>query len=514
MPAVRRSLIWVALGAAVIPFLALVHLAVVDPIIAPRVHIQWQDAMSVEARAALETRHGLRNGELIDPASGTWRYDLADSSRSNIQSLVENPSIEDTGYINREAYTPEGREIPWYRIDALIDTTSDLVQLLRSVWLVLAGCALLWAAGTSSQHRRRNIACATLVVTCVVALAFPFEPSFITMGGSADHERSRADFEHWFAGRIRFEKHLTNAILLVVYPQFGETEAAPAQTLAAVARGATVWFVALALAIGAFERWSAVVVRYLGLALVAPGALLYFGWREFGYLSLNLAAFPLLARGLRGDIPRLSAASACAGLGAALHGSGLVGLAGTWLAALGADGTWRERTRRVLRVVAWGTFAYLGWLAIYVWGMQRPLSTDPGPTVINSWRPMFIPELRAGRMAAALLSPTGARDVLMSAWIVGVPLVAVALSVRRQAAIEVRALLWYMPPSIVFLVYRWPFDGIGGGIDLVVAVFPAIYALAWTCAQDRKTTAIAALLLISAHYAFWEVVLDPRFATR
>jgi hypothetical protein len=147
-------------------------------------------------------------------------------------------------------------------------------------------------------------------------------------------------------------------------------------------------------------------------------------------------------------------------------------------------------------------------------GMNLSLSTDPGPTVINSWRPLFNHELRAGRMAPALLSPTGARDVLMSVWIVGVPLIAVALSVRRQAAIEVRALLWYLAPSIVFLVYRWPFDGIGGGIDLVVAVFPAIYALAWTCAQDRRTTGIAALLLISAHYAFWEVVLDPRFATR
>jgi hypothetical protein len=514
MPAVRRSLIWVALGAAVIPFLALVHLAVVDPVIAPRVHIQWQDAVTAEARTALETRHGLRNGELIDPAAGTWRYDLGDASRANIQSLIENPAVGDTGYIDREAFAPEGHDVPWYRIDAVIGTRSRLLQLQRSLWFVLGGGGLLWAAGSANQRRRRNIAIATLLLAGSIALVYPFEPSFITMGGSADHERSRADFEHWFAGRIRFEKHLTNAILLTLYPQFGPSEAAPAHTLAAVARGATVWFLALALVIGALERWSAVVLRYLGLALLAPAALLYFGWREFGYLSLNLATFPLLVRGLRGDTRRLSAASACAGLGAALHGSGLVGLAGTWLAALGAQGTWPERIGRVTRVVAWGTLAYVGWVAIYILGMNLSLSADPGPTVINSWRPLFDHELRAGRMAAALLSPTGARDVLMSAWIVGVPLIAVALSVARQAALEVRTLLWYLPPSIVFLVYRWPFDGIGGGIDLVVAVFPAFYALAWTCAQDRRTTAIAALLLMSAHYAFWEVVLDPRFATR
>ena len=62
----------------------------------------------------------------------------------------------------------------------------------------------------------------------------------------------------------------------------------------------------------------------------------------------------------------LEAAGAFAGLGAALHGSGLVSLAGTWIAALGARGTLRERVDRVLRVTAWGTAAYLGWIALYM----------------------------------------------------------------------------------------------------------------------------------------------------
>jgi len=61
------------------------------------------------------------------------------------------------------------------------------------------------------------------------------------------------------------------------------------------------------------------------------------------------------------------------------------------------------------------------------------------------------------------------------------------------------------------VMFRWPFEGVGGGMDLVVAGFPAFYALAWVCAHDSRRTTIAAALLVSAHYAFWRVVLDDRF---
>jgi len=48
-------------------------------------------------------------------------------------------------------------------------------------------------------------------------------------------------------------------------------------------------------------------------------------------------------------------------------------------------------------------------------------------------------------------------------------------------------------------------------MDVVFAVFPATYALSWVCAHDPKRTTIAAALLVSAHYAFWRICLDPRF---
>lgn len=266
-----------------------------------------------------------------------------------------------------------------------------------------------------------------------------------------------------------------------------------------------------ALAIGFLERWSAVVLRYLGLALLAPSALLYCGWREFGYLSLNVATVPLLVRGLRDGGARLEAGSALAGLGAALHGAGLVSLAGAWLAALGTSARLKDRVGRALRVVAWGTAAYLGWMAVYVIVLKLPIAIDPSPAAVSPWRPWFVDEIREGRVSAAILSATGARDLLMTAWVVGAPLLVVALSLGRRYAHEVRTVLCYLPPSLLFLIFRWPFQGIGGGMDLIVAGFPVLYALAWVCAHDSKRTTVAAALLVSAHLAFWRIVLDPRF---
>lgn len=71
--------------------------------------------------------------------------------------------------------------------------------------------------------------------------------------------------------------------------------------------------------------------------------------------------------------------------------------------------------------------------------------------------------------------------------------------------------LCYSVPSTIFVICFWPIQGLGPEMDLVVAAFPALYALAWVCAHDPRRTMIAAALLISAHVAFWRIVLDARF---
>jgi hypothetical protein len=482
----------------------------------PAVNVRWDAGVSAAERAALERRYDLRNGHPIEGATG-WQYDLGNRSPENIRALVEDGAVEDTGNIDRGGFTAPRRTIRvtlrqvWYPFSDVLDRPSQLLQLYPSVWLLLAGGAVLWAAGAPTERKRRNVTVAALILVGMAAMAFPLEPSFVEMGEAREHAENRANFERYYGGRVRFEKHLSQVILLEWYLGHEQEDAAPERAMIAVTRGATAWFVLCALAIGVVERWSAVILRYLGLALLAPSALLFFGWREFGYLSLNVATFPLLARGLRDGGPRLEAGSALSGLGAALHGSGLVGLAGAGLAALGASAPLTHRIGRALRVAAWGTAAYLGWAAIYVIVLKLPIAPDPGAAGVDPWRPWLVDEIREGRVSAAILSLTGARDLLMSAWVVGLPLLFALPSAWRDGRDEVRMALWYLPPSLIFLIFRWPFQGLAGGIELVIAGFPALYALAWVCARDDKRTKIAALLLASAHVAFWRIVLDPRF---
>lgn len=505
----RRLPWWAKCSALLIVVVALFDVVVTGP----RVSVRWRADVSPADRVARERRYDLRNGE-PDSALSTWQYELRNRSRANIGAIVHDPAAEDTHYIDRDALTAPAPDIrlglrrSWYPLSDLFDRPSQLLRLHPSLWLLLAGGVLLWAARALGARGRRNVTIATLVLIGTMMVVFPLDPSFVEMGESREHAETRTNFERYFGVGVRFEKHLSQTMLFQLYRR-DPTDAAPERAMILLSRGAAVWFLLSALAIGIVERWSPVVLRYLGLAVLAPATLLYFGWREFGYLSLNVAAFPLLVRGLRDGGTRIEAGSVLTGLGAALHGAGLVALAGAWLAAVGAAGRLRDRFDRAVRITAWGTAAYLGWIAVYVIVLKYPIQV--GPTGPSGWRPWLVDEIREGRVSAAVLSATGTRDLAMIAWIVGMPLLIVALSRSRQYSFEARAAVCYAAPSILFLIFRWPFWGLGVGMDLAVAGFPALYALAWLCAHDGKRTAIAAALLASAHLAFWRVVLDPRF---
>lgn len=508
----RRRRAWLALGGAIIGMLALVQVTTIDPV----VNVRWDASVSPADRATLERRFDLRNGSAIEGTATGWRYQLRNRSRENIRALVEDPAVDDTGNIDRDALTAPRRDIRVtvrsipFPLDDQFDRPSQLMRLHQSLWLILAGGVLLSAARWAGARGRRNITVATLLFAGVTAVAFPIDPSSIVMGESRDRVASRAQFESYFTGRVRFEKHLSQTILVKVYDRLTPDAGAPGRALRILSAAAAVWFAVSALLIGVLEQWSVVVLRYLALALLAPATLLYFGWLELGYLSLNVAAFPLLVRGLRGGDARLEAGAALTGLGAALHGSGIVAIAGAWMAACGAAAPLKDRVTRAIRVAAWCTAAYLGWIAVYV--IVLHMQVEPSPSAqATAWRPWSVDQVFAGRVNSALLSPTGMRDVLMEMWVAGVALLVLAVSLRRRYPHECRVALWYLPPSLLFLIFRWPFAGVGVGVDLVVAGFPAFYALAWVCAHEPKRTMIAAAILISAHLAFWRITLDDRF---
>jgi hypothetical protein len=81
----------------------------------------------------------------------------------------------------------------------------------------------------------------------------------------------------------------------------------------------------------------------------------------------------------------------------------------------------------------------------------------------------------------------------------------------RRHPVEARTALAFSVPSTVCWLLFWPIQGLAVEMDLVVAAFPAVYALAWLCAGERRAALAAAAILASGHLAFWRIVLDPAF---
>lgn len=263
-PAQRRSplrpaRLWMALGGVLIAIVALVDVTMTGP----RVTVRWRAEISSVDRAALERRYDLRNGR---PEQGTtWRYELGRRSRENIRALVYDPAVDDTGYIDRDALTAPDpdvrvsiRPLPGLPFPFSVDNRfKDPWQLfqLQSLWLLLAGGALLWAARAINERRRRNVMVITLLFVGVMAYAFPIQPSLVRMGDSNMYVRSRSAFE-FYAGvhEIRYEAHLSYAILGRLYRLFGQTDEAPVRAFATLMRGATAWFLLSARAGGGPHR--------------------------------------------------------------------------------------------------------------------------------------------------------------------------------------------------------------------------------------------------------------------
>lgn len=509
--------------------LLLLAAALVDiSVVRPPVNVRWRDDVSASQRRVLEERYGLERGEAIE--GQTWRYELRDASSEHVAALVRDPRVVDTQHIDRETFSAPSAEtrIGLRRVRALLGPQPGGLVQPQSVVLFGAGALLLWAAGRPDR-RRRAIALAALSTVAVAAFVLPLRQP-IRMGDSDTYVQSREAFEDYTGVRqIRFEAHLSHAILGRLDRLFGRTPDSPARALQSLMQIATVWFIAMTLLAGFVERWSPVVVRYLALVVLAPATLLYFGYVELGHLSLNAAVFPLLVRGLRegtapgGAAPAggsraphpphtryLEASGLLAGLGAALHGFGLLSMAGSALAAMGRafDGSVAAAARMTLRVVAWSVAAYLGWVAIYLIVLKLPVL--PGHADAIPLRP-WLTDVAGDRVNAAILSARGARDVIATVLVVGMPLVLLAASLWRRVPFETRAAMLYALPAIVFAIVLWPIQGLAVEMDLVFAAFPAVYAVAWVCAQDRRHAVAAALMLAAAHLVFWRVVLDSAF---
>lgn len=92
---------WIgALGVAGLAVLGLTYWLTVEP--APRVRVLWRAGVTPARQAALERAYLLENGRDRLP-EGSIAYDLLDTSRSNLQALVQDPAVADTNDIDRNA---------------------------------------------------------------------------------------------------------------------------------------------------------------------------------------------------------------------------------------------------------------------------------------------------------------------------------------------------------------------------------------------------------------------------
>jgi hypothetical protein len=140
---IAAALIAIALGAT--------YYLTVQP--SPTVSIRWREQVTDAQRAALERRFLLVKPAADEPR--TFRYDLLDVSRSNLEAIVGEPAIEDIGNIDRHSLAfpadyPYGTSWMWlaHRIPVL---------RMRGVVPALAGvCVVVVVLGIAGMLKGRR----------------------------------------------------------------------------------------------------------------------------------------------------------------------------------------------------------------------------------------------------------------------------------------------------------------------------------------------------------------------
>jgi len=387
---------------------------------------------------------------------------------------------------------------------------------VQSVISCALGTLLLVAAGVKSTRWR--IAAATIALTAflAVALVAPIPSDRFVMGDGSSIVQDRNNFDDIVARgarSVRFSAHLAYRLLGRFDAALGSTADSPVEAYRMLSWLAGVLFAVTLWCLAATDQWSSRSVRYIALSLMAPATLMYFGYLEVGYLSLSAAAFPFISRDLmKGDdlTAGLLVGAILYGLGAAMHGIGYLGIAALFIAVIAADIPIR---RRFVLATALSGIAVAAAL-IWVWYYLAVLGLDviPGHAAGGFiLRPLWQAHEAETRIVYPLFSIITARDVFFSGLIAGLPLVLVTLFVRNQSVREARlALAFSIPCAAAFLLF-WPPQGIAIEMDMIVALFPAVFALLWVSSTSVGASIASAVLLAIGHAAFWWVVLHDQF---
>lgn len=386
------------------------------------------------------------------------------------------------------------------------------VPRIQSAIVLSLGLLAIRAAASAGRRTRRLVVLAALASTFVAFVSAPLPQQFEGngfMSDGVDYASNREKFEQRFPiaqGAMNFHSHLGDLLMANLDRAFSPSTESAALAYATLSRIGGLLFVIELVLVAAWHRWSRRVCRYAGLAIASPLSLLFFGYYELGYLALSVAVVPLLAFGTSRRFMQTSASTLTAGLlqglHTALHGFGLLGLAGATLASLEGRGDAMRRAVRAATCASAGVAMYLGWIFVYVVGMKLSIVVDKAVSGVGG-RPLFEAAVYDRRIADPLFSSIGLGEIGLISMLAGVPLlVLAAVGSPRSAFVAAAA---YALPGLIFLIRWWP-PGAPYNLDLLLAAFPGVFAACWLIASSHRRTMPGFALLVILHTLFWTTI--------
>jgi hypothetical protein len=387
--------------------------------------------------------------------------------------------------------------------------------LLNESWTSLTVAVLVVGVSfISRKDLRRGLTLIALAGLLVAMLRMPLHTS-IPQGDYRNFVEDREHFNNYMVDGVNFQYHLSSQLVRGFDAALGSTDSSMASAFHWLIRLTALLFVAGLVGLGLLEGWSERVVRYIALAVAVPTTALLYGYHEFGHLPIGLeaTAIPLALIALeRHRWWLLALSGAMLGIGAALHGFGLVGLAFMLLVSI----IYVVRDRRISTVdgllrtgnaAVYGLAGWLVWVPIYPILLHSDLvagHADEFPL-----RPLFHPEPYPDyhRIAQPVFSSAGLTDIGYEFWIVGVVVLVLLFFVSSglRTAVGLAAI-----PVVLFVAIFWPVQGLGEDTDFLASAFPPLFAVAWLVAPSRRLTVVTLGLLAAGDWALHHV-LTPGF---
>lgn len=403
--------------------------------------------------------------------------------------------------------------------DRLFREGTLLLPQIQSAIALALGLVAIRAAAAGSRRTRQTVTGAVLALLLLGFIAAPLPlqvngRSF--MGDGTDFATDRQDFDEHFPyarGELQFKSHLGDLVLVLLDRGFGASGNSSARAYATLSRLGGLLFVVELVVVLAWYRWRPRACRYVGLAIAAPLSLCFFGFFEVGYLALGVAVFPLFELSLKprvaGHVTARLVAGALQGLHSALHGFGLLGIAGLALASLSGRGALGARLVRTANLVAAAVALYAGWVAVYV--VVLHLSVVPDSAVSGfGGRALFDGAVFDKRVVDPLLSYNGLSEVGLASLLAASPLfVLAAFRSPFQSLVRPAA---YALPGALFLIWWWPSLGVVPDLDLVLAAFPGVFAALWLVARRSGPCWNGFLMLVGTHLVVWTAIGGAAFA--